>query len=67
MPGHSHKHSKSFIAADSIAPGMKSEAWQLDELKGGIAELDSGEEVRHEKVAKWLKSWGKPSESKAPR
>jgi predicted transcriptional regulator len=46
---------------------MKSEAWQLDELKGGIAELDSGEEVRHEKVAKWLKSWGKPGESKAPR
>jgi len=32
-----------------------------------MAELDSGQEVNHEKVSKWLKSWGKPGETKAPR
>jgi hypothetical protein len=31
-----------------------------------MAELDSGQEVGHEKVSKWLKSWGKPSETKSP-
>jgi hypothetical protein len=33
----------------------------------GIAELDAGQTVSHEKVSKWLKIWGKAGESKAPR
>jgi predicted transcriptional regulator len=32
-----------------------------------MAELDSGQEVSHEKVSKWLNSWGKASETKAPK
>ncbi len=31
------------------------------------AELDSGEVVSHEKLSKWLKSWGRVGETKAPR
>jgi RHH-type rel operon transcriptional repressor/antitoxin RelB len=61
------KRSKSFLAAEAIAAYVDSEEWQLDELHAGIAELDAGQEVSHEKIAKWLKSWGKPSETKAPR
>jgi predicted transcriptional regulator len=44
-----------------------SEGWQLAEIEAGIAELDSGQGVNHDKVSKWLKSWGKPGESRAPR
>ena len=33
----------------------------------GIAELDANQTVPHEKVAKWLTTWGKPGEIKAPR
>ena len=61
------KRSKSFLAAEAIAAFVEAEDWQLGELKAGIAELDSGRTVSHEKVSKWLKSWGKPGESKAPR
>jgi predicted transcriptional regulator len=61
------KRSKSFLAAEAIAAYVESEEWQLGELETGVAELDSGQEVSHEKVAKWLKSWGKPSETKAPK
>ena len=61
------KRSKSFLAAEAIAAYVESEEWQLGELETGIAELESGQEVSHEKVAKWLKSWGKPGESKPPR
>jgi RHH-type transcriptional regulator, rel operon repressor / antitoxin RelB len=61
------KRSKSFLAAEAIAAYVESEEWQLGELHVGMAELDAGQEVSHEKVAKWLKSWGKPSETKAPR
>lgn len=61
------KRSKSFLAAEAIAAYVESEDWQLGELQAGIAELDSGQEVSHEKVSKWLKSWGKPGETKAPK
>jgi predicted transcriptional regulator len=61
------KRSKSFLAAEAIAVYVDSEEWQLGEVQAGIAELDRAHEVSHEKVAKWLRSWGKPSETKTPR
>ena len=61
------RRSKSFLAAEAIAAYVESEEWQLGELKAGIAELDSGQEVSHDKVSKWLNSWGKPGKSKVPR
>jgi predicted transcriptional regulator len=50
----------------SRAAYLEPEEWHLGELLAGLAELDSGQEVSHEKVSKWLKPWGKPGESKAP-
>jgi RHH-type rel operon transcriptional repressor/antitoxin RelB len=61
------KRSKSFLAAEAIAAYVESEEWQLGEIQAGIADLESRQEVSHEKVSKWLNSWGKPGESKAPR
>jgi predicted transcriptional regulator len=61
------KRSKSFLAAEAIAAYVESEEWQLGEIHAGIAELDSGQGVSHEKVSKWLASWGTPGEIKAPR
>lgn len=61
------KRSKSFLAAEAITAFVDSEEWQLGEIGDGVAELDSGQTVSHEKVSKWLKTWGKPGETKAPR
>ena len=61
------KRSKSFLAAEAIAAYVESEEWQLGEIQAGIAELDSGQVASQEKVSKWLKSWGKPGETKAPK
>ena len=61
------QRSKSFLAAAAIAAYVESEDWQLGEIQAGINDLDSGQEVSHEKTAKWLRSWGKPGEIKAPR
>src|SRR5579863_10503344 len=61
------KRSKSPRAADAIASDVESEEWQLEELQAGIEDLDSGRDVGHEKVSKWLKSWGKRGTTKAPR
>jgi predicted transcriptional regulator len=57
------RRSKSFLAAEAIAAYVDSEDWQLGELQAGIAELDAGRVVSHEKVSKWLKSWGKSGET----
>lgn len=61
------KRSKSFLAAEAIAAYVESEEWQLGELQAAVAELDASQAVGHEKVSKWLKSWGKSGETKAPK
>lgn len=61
------KRSKSFLAAEAIASFVASEEWQLGEIQEAIKELDAGTGVGHEKVSKWLKSWGKSGETKVPR
>jgi len=60
------KRSNSFLAAEAISAYIECEEWRLGELHAGIAELESGQEVSHEKVSKWLNSWGKPGETNAP-
>ena len=60
------KRSKSFLAAEAIAAYVEAEDWQLGEIVAGLAELDSGKMVEHDKVVKWLRSWGKASESAPP-
>jgi predicted transcriptional regulator len=61
------RRSKSFLAAEAIAAYVESEEWQLGELQAGIAELDAVKGVSHERVSKWLKSWGKAGETKSPK
>lgn len=61
------KRSKSFLGAEAIATYVESEEWQLGELQTGIAEFEARQEVGHEKVSKWLKTWGNRGESRAPR
>ena len=63
----SSKRSKSFLAAEAITAYVQSQEWQLGEIRAGIADLEAGQEVSHEKVSKWLNSWGNPGETKAPR
>jgi predicted transcriptional regulator len=61
------RRSKSFLAAEAIVAYVEAEEWQLGEIQAGIKDLDSANEVSHEKVSRWLKNWGKRSETKAPR
>jgi predicted transcriptional regulator len=61
------KRSKSFLAAEAIAAYVEQEEWQLGEIHAAVRELDAGQAVSHEKVATWLKSWGKTGKKKPPR
>jgi len=61
------KRSKSFLAAEAISAYVQAEEWQFGEIEEGLTDLDQGRSVGHEKVSKWMKSWGKSSETKPPR
>ncbi len=61
------RRSKSPLAAAAVAAYIESEEWQFGEIHAGICDLDSGQAVSHDKVSKWLKSWGTQCETKAPR
>jgi predicted transcriptional regulator len=60
------RRSKSFLAAEAIAAYVEAESWQLDEIRAGLEEPDKGRGVAHEDVSRWLRSWGKKRERKAP-
>ena len=59
------KRSKSFLAAEAIAEYVKAEDWQLKEINQGLKDFDQGRAVSHEKVSKWLRSWGRAEMAKA--
>jgi len=53
------KRPKSLLVAEAIAAYVDVENWKLGEIEAAIGDLDAGRIVSHEKVAKWLRSWGK--------
>jgi RHH-type transcriptional regulator, rel operon repressor / antitoxin RelB len=61
------KRSKSFLAAEAIAAYVEQEEWQLGEIHAAVGEMDAGLAVSHDRVATWLKSWGRDRETKPPR
>ncbi|HSJ33106.1 MAG TPA: hypothetical protein VK933_16815 [Longimicrobiales bacterium] len=44
----------------------EAETWQLDEIQAAMRQLDEGQAVPHDDVSKWLRSWGRSRERKAP-
>ena len=60
------KRSKSFIAAEAIGSYLEAQAWQLEQIKAGIADLDAGRTVSGDKVLAWIRSWGTANEVPPP-
>jgi predicted transcriptional regulator len=55
------------VAADIIAMHVDRENWERQQILQGLAELDAGKGVDHERVVEWLESWGTENELPAPR
>ena len=43
------------------------QAWQIEQIEKGLAELKVGKKVPHEEVLAWLETWGKKNERKPPK
>lgn len=49
------KRANSFLITEAISEYLKVQAWQINEIKKGIAEADSGQLIAHDKVVKYWK------------
>ena len=61
------KRPKSFLASEATSVNIEASDWQMQEIMAGVADTEAGKVVSHERVAKWLHSWDKSSEGKAPQ
>ena len=61
------KRSKSYLATEAIVNYIDLNAWQIAEIKRGLEEVRSGAPgIPHEKVVKWVNSWGTDHELPPP-
>lgn len=60
---------KSYLVTHAIEDYLASNDWQIQEIEKTIkmANKTGARFVEHEKVEKWLDSWGTDNELKAPR
>ena len=55
------------VAAEVIAMYVATDSWEHQHILQGLAELEAGQGVSHERVAEWLDSWGTENELPAPK
>jgi predicted transcriptional regulator len=61
------RRSKSYLASEAIESYVDLNAWQVAEIKAGLAEdEEGGPGVPHEEVARWMRSWGTDRELPKP-
>jgi len=61
------KRSKSYLASEAIETYVDRNAWQVEEIKKGLEEAQSGVPgVPHKEVEKWVRSWGTSHELLRP-
>ena len=51
------RRSRSFVAAEAIREYVAANEWQIEEIKKGLAEADSGDFASKEQVRRTLSRW----------
>jgi predicted transcriptional regulator len=49
---------RSWLLEQALDSYLEVQAWQVEHIRQGLADLEAGRTVPHEEVAEWLKSWG---------
>ncbi len=58
---------KSWLLEQALDAYLETQAWHVASIEEGLAQAKRGETVSHDKVKRWLNSWGTESETKPPR
>lgn len=58
--------SRSWLAAHALEVYVEDQEWQVAAIQAGQKDLSAGRTVSHDKVSRWLHSWGRKRELRAP-
>jgi predicted transcriptional regulator len=58
--------SRSWLTADALRTYVEEQQWQMAEIEEGLRDADADRVIPHERVERWLKSWGKERRVPAP-
>ena len=58
---------KSNLAVEAIEHYVDINSWQIDGINEGIAALERGQFVKHDKVLDWVNSWDKSAPLAKPK
>lgn len=59
--------SRAFLTAQAINEYLDINDWQVSRIKQAIASMDAGKDISHDRVKKWIASWGAKNELPAPK
>lgn len=57
---------RSWHLEKALSAYIAEQAWQVAQIHRGIADLDAGRSVPHDKVSAWLRTWGTKAEGQPP-
>ncbi|MGH9740865.1 MAG: CopG family ribbon-helix-helix protein [Candidatus Acidiferrum sp.] len=58
--------SSSWLAARALEVYVDDQTWQIEAIRKGKKDFEAGRTVPHEKVDRWLRSWGTKHEEPPP-
>ena len=59
--------SRSWHIEQALDAYLDLQSWQLAHIEKGLASIEAGRTVPHDKVRDWLLSWGQDDEGEPPR
>jgi len=59
--------SRSWVAADALQHYVEDQQWQMAEIEEGLRDAEEGRVIPHEKVERWLRSWGSKRRLRPPK
>lgn len=57
---------RSWLLEQALENYLEVQAWQLARIDEGLAELEAGKGIDHERVVEWIRSWGTDEELDPP-
>lgn len=58
---------KSWVIQQALKEFVDLQLWQIAAIEEGLRDADAGRLVKHEDVAAWVESWGRPDELPMPK
>jgi RHH-type transcriptional regulator, rel operon repressor / antitoxin RelB len=57
---------RSWLAAQALEVYVHDQEWQIAAIRRGMAEIDAGRGVPHQRVVRWLRTWRSKRELPPP-